>query len=171
VGSLVVQPSSIPRLRLEPPHPIAVRVAPPPPSQAQLTLIAERSDRMHPLVAGMIAGVLAGPAMVAAITWKFDLVAAVGGEVNAYGGAVAGGIVLGSIFGLLTRHLRKFFPLLLWSLVFFPCALTGARAFVIPRVAPWLVVPPEALLAGGAALGAVLSIQVLLRVRRRKEAW
>ena len=114
-------------------------------------------DRFTPATAGGITGFLGGLAALgivhvlerpwidaelvrAATQWHVPVEASFA---VAYGTLAACGAILGGTFASVTKNLRKFFPLLLWSLVFFSSVsvvvLSTASAYGFawtPRVAP-----------------------------------
>ena len=154
-------------------------------SPAAAVRIAERSDRLGPATAGLLAGMLAGPAALftldtTVLEWtrreppSLAAHALLAGQVDAalvqpltYGAAAVAGALVGLAFALLTRHLRKFGALLVWSLVVSPAVLTCLYAFVARPYAPALLerAPYVPALVASCAFGAVLSLQ--LPVRRR----
>jgi hypothetical protein len=98
-----------------------------------VNLSAMAGDRMTPAVSGLIAGFVGGAAAlglvhgqasyvlggaVAAVTKAHALDPALAlGIVYAAGGAA--GALVGAMFAVVTRYLRKWLPLLIWALVFF----------------------------------------------------
>jgi hypothetical protein len=92
-----------------------------------------RRDRLSPGVSGGIAGFMAGLGALAVVhamtmdTFLSPIAAAarargVDFEVGlavAYVTAAATGSLIGATFAIVTRYLRKWFPLLLWAVVFF----------------------------------------------------
>ena len=157
-----------------------------------VTDLAERYDRLRPATAGLLAGGAAGVLMLAAADrvlhargGALDLVQFVGrlvskgalvglhAQLAGFGAALVAGAVIGVLFAKVTRHLRRFAPLLLWSLVFFPAAWTLLQAFVLPVAAPWLapMLPFVPMLAGTAVYAAVVSLQLLLRKGRPPVAY
>jgi hypothetical protein len=93
----------------------------------------ERADRLRPVTSGTVAGLFAGAAAVAsavvverALVWSlFERVAsalfvdAESVRMAAFIASALVGAVIGACFAKLTHHLRRFFPLLLWSVIFF----------------------------------------------------
>ncbi len=151
------------------------------------TDLAEHYDRLRPATAGFLAGAAAGAAMLAtadrvllARGGHVDLAQFAGrlvsngallglqAQVAGFVAALVAGAVIGVVFAKVTRHLRRFAPLLFWSLVFFPAAWTLLQAFVVPVAAPWLAphVPFVPMLAGAAVYGAVVSLELILRKGR-----
>jgi hypothetical protein len=74
--------------------------------------------------------------------------------------AVCAGALTGALFGVVTRSLRRYAPVLVWSLLFFPAAWTAFHAYVLRGSLPFLP-----LVAGALAFGIGVSFQVPLRVR------
>jgi len=153
----------------------------------QRTRLEERADRLHPAMAGAFAGGAAGIAMIAiadrmlhARPDGYDLVQFAGRLVTdgrlegveaqgaGFGVAFGAGLVVGVVFALVTRHLRKFAPLLIWSLVVFPAVWTVLQAFVLPKTAPWLAaaLPFVPMVVGSLAFAFVVALQLPLRKRR-----
>jgi hypothetical protein len=131
---------------------------------------------MAPSTAGAIAGALGGAMMLAtsdallapARSLAFEMGRAlVGGSPGrpwivgtGFVIAMTAGAVLGILFGVVARHLRRFAPTLVWSLLFFPAAWTAFHAYVLGLSLPYLP-----LAAGALAFGLCASLQVPLRVR------
>jgi hypothetical protein len=155
------------------------------------TDLAEHQDRLSPATAGMFAGAAAGIMMLATVervlrgrSDGYDLAlffgrlasnhTLVGAHAQAagFGFALVLGSIVGVVFSKVTRHLRRFAPLLLWSIVFFPAAWTLLDAFVLPAVAPWLVprLPFVPTLIGTLAYAVVVSLQLPLRKARIRAA-
>lgn len=149
---------------------------------------AERYDRMHPVTAGMLAGAAGGELMLLTANRligpqqdALDLGCSLGrivtrgalvgfeGQLAGFGAALLVGAVLGAIFAMTTRHLRRFAPLVVWSLVFFPATWTMVYALVLPRLAPWLLpmLPFVPMVAGIAVFGLFASLQLPLRTGSR----
>jgi hypothetical protein len=98
----------------------------------------ESRDRLRPAGAGAIAGAIGGATML----WTADtlmrmhhsLPFALGREVTrsaldrpwtlavGFAAAMIAGALTGAAFGVVTRHLRRFAPLLIWAVLFFPAA-------------------------------------------------
>lgn len=138
--------------------------------------LMERHDRLRPATSGAFAGAVAGGA-AAAIVQLIDLEAIArivryaetrwqleGPIASAapYVAAAVVGAVIGAGFGKVTRHLRRFVPLLAWGLVFFPCLAmlieAAARAYV-----PDASISAQATLAASLAFGIILPLQLPLR--------
>ena len=151
-----------------------------------IALLAERFDRMRPATAGLVTGALGGASTLLATE---RLIRAGGGAgvipllgaaishgalsgphamAAALAAAAVAGAILGACFATLTRHLRRFGPLLFWALVFFPAAWTLICAFAIPLGMPALprLLPYVPTLIGTLVLALGVSLQVPLRVRR-----
>jgi len=137
-------------------------------------------DRTSPGLSGLVVGVVAGaaalglvhllvPAALAPILGRAaearGLAPAVGLGIG-YATACAAGGLLGAAFAVVTRYLRKWFPLLIWGVVFFTSLsmLVLASASAYGRsVAPALAGP---ILAASALFGAILSFSLPIRRRR-----
>jgi len=131
-------------------------------------------DRMDPSAAGGAMGVLAGAAALgvvhliapsvltapvhqAAAQWQ------VSPEISltvAYVTAAAIGGLTGACFASVTRYLRRWFPLLIWGLVFFVSLTLLVLAFA---KVPEHLVPP--ILAASAAYGILISFSLPMRKR------
>lgn len=138
-----------------------------------------RGDRLRPGTAGALIGVVAGAAGLAVIhamhSGRFLLGAARTGTALgiptdasvplAYLAAAASGAVLAAGFAIVTQHLRRFVPLVVWAVVFFASltmlllatSSTYGRGFGV-SMAP-------AILAASAVFGFVASFQLPLRRR------
>jgi hypothetical protein len=93
----------------------------------------DRNDRMHPGPSGGIMGLFAGALALFTVHWMAP--AALVGPMReaaaqwgvtpeisfgvAYATAAAIGALVGACFASVTRYLRRWFPLVLWALVFF----------------------------------------------------
>lgn len=142
---------------------------------------AEVYDRMSPAVAGGIAGFFAGAAGLGVVqliertrmdhafiqaatshAMSADAAIAIG-----YVTAGAAGALVGACFAMVTRHLRRFFPLLIWALVFFVSltmlVLAVSRSY--GNAAAATMAP--AILAATAAYAFVAAFQLPLRKRER----
>lgn len=140
---------------------------------------AEVYDRMTPKVAGGIMGFVAGAAglgvvhlmerarmdaafahQAAAHAMAPELVMAIG-----YVTAGACGALIGACFATVTRHLRRFVPLVVWALVFFVSltmlVLAISRSY--GNAAAGVMAP--AVLAASAAYGFLAAFQLPLRKR------
>lgn len=153
--------------------------------KAELASYLERSDRLGPTAAGMLAGAIGGAVLltvatrVAMRTGGPDLMLRLGSFVarglllhpwvHVAGLVVAAlaGAVVGGMFARITRRLRRVLPLLVWSLVFFPSLWTLIFALVLPRVAPHLRagLPFVPMLLGVVAYAVVFVLEAPLRVR------
>jgi hypothetical protein len=147
--------------------------------------LTERHDRLGPAAAGLLAGAIAGPlslltldaAMLkltaltpasASLAARFALT--VGSEVAhpaAFLSASAAGAALGLGFTMLTRHLRRFAPLLAWALVVMPAVLTCFYAFVARPLAPTVLECAPFVPALVASLAFAFFVSLQLPVRRR----
>jgi hypothetical protein len=137
-------------------------------------------DRISPAVSGVIVGFLAGcaavgvvhalaPAELARPLTRAATLRGLAPEIGfvvAYVTAGSIGSLLGAAFAVVTRYLRKWFPLLIWALVFFTSlamlVLAGASAYG-RSVGPTMAGP---ILLGSAVFGFVLSFSLPLRRRR-----
>lgn len=136
-------------------------------------------DRMRPAMAGGLMGFLAGGIGLgvvhamerarlehgfaqAAAQWAVapEVAMAVG-----YGTAAAAGALVGACFATVTRHLRRFVPLVIWALVFFVSltmlVLAVSRSY--GNAAAATMAP--AVLAASAAYALVAAFQLPLRRR------
>jgi hypothetical protein len=136
-------------------------------------------DRMRPAPAGLLAGLLAGPAGLAVVhglhattlvtgTERLARLWAVAPEAAlplAYLAAAVAGGLLGAGFATVTRHLRRSVPLLLWALVFFT-SLTMLVLAISATYGRGLGVPmAPAILFASAVFGMVASLQLPFRRR------
>jgi hypothetical protein len=148
---------------------------------------AEKLDRMGPGLAGGLVGLLAGPLAVAvfafvlrrmglqelrgllALGQLLERKAALGLHPLAHVAVLASlaGATFGAVYALMTRHLRRYAPLLVWSLLAFPVFVTAMLAFVIPVVAPRALaaMPFVPLLVAAEAFALAVSLQLPLRKR------
>lgn len=142
--------------------------------------LARRSpDRLGPGIAGALTGALGGLAAYATIVGLSPALAAraAGGIARlvpalaeaapfvAFATAAAIGALVGALFGAITRHLRRWVPMLTWSLVVFPTivvALLALQRTYLPR-AHFLA--PVPLVVASVAFAVVWSLEVRLRVR------
>lgn len=139
-----------------------------------------RPDRMRPGTAGALTGVLAGVAAFglvhglhqAAVATPIIHAATARGVdpiisfVVAYATAGALGGVVGALFAMVTRYLRRWFPLLLWGLVFFG-SLTMLLLAIARTYAPTIgVALAPAILGASAVFGFVVSFSLPIRRRR-----
>ena len=149
----------------------------------------ERKDRLHPATAGLLMGAIGGAGMLAVAGQLVerrggpDLVGRLGAfvgngarlgasdattlHVAAFVTVALAGAVIGALYALVTRHLRRYAPLLVWSLVFFGAVCTLLNAFVVPRWAPRLRadLPFSVSLVAAMVFAFVVSLE--LPVRRR----
>lgn len=144
-----------------------------------MDLPATQLDRMSPAVSGMLTGFFAGAASLAVVhglalpllsrsvvtiahARGLDPAVVLG---IAYGTAGALGSLVGALFAVVTRYLRKWGPLLIWALVFFVslAMLILAVPSVNSRVVSAGLLRP--LLAASAAFAVVVSFS--LPIRRR----
>jgi hypothetical protein len=137
---------------------------PPPPPRRQ---VLESNDRMHPAMAGFIAGLFGGLAFAGAAQALNPMFA----QPQAIGIACGAGAIVGAFFALVTRNLRRFVPLAFWSLIFFPAMTTAAVALLLPRIPGAPALPWLPMIAGSAAFAVVSALQVPLRVRRLRQDW
>ena len=131
--------------------------------------VTPRPDRMRPGSAGAITGLLAGAASFglvhamhqAAVATPIIAAATARGVdpiisfVIAYATAAALGGIVGALFAIVTRYLRRWFPLLLWSLVFFG-SLTMLLLAVARTYAPTVGVALAPSILGASAVFAFL---------------
>lgn len=136
-------------------------------------------DRLRPGTAGALAGLLAGAAGLGvvhamhlprisqgisrlALAWELPVDAAVP---VAYLAAALAGAVVGAGFASVTRHLRRFVPLVVWALVFF-VSLTMLVLAISSTYGRGLGVSmAPAILLASAAYAFVVSFQLPLRKR------
>ncbi len=140
---------------------------------------AELQDRMSPGTAGALAGLVAGAVGLGVVhgleplalsqvfakvsaQWGIGHEAAIGA---AYGAAALGGAVVGAGFGAVTRHLRRFLPLVLWAVVFFTSLTMLILAISRTYGSGRGVALAPALLAATAAFAVVAAFQLPLRKR------
>ena len=131
------------------------------------------SDRMGAGTSGGIAGLFAVPAALAVVHWlsptvlNTSIVRAAGlwgveplvSLVIAYATAAAIGALVGACFAAVTKYLRRWFPLAIWSLVFFLSLTLLVLALAKkPYLAP-------AILAASAAYAFVVSFALPIRKR------
>jgi hypothetical protein len=127
-------------------------------------------DRMTPGVSGALAGFAAGLAALGVIHF-LDSGTLAGPIVDAasargvdpmtafaigYVTAGAGGAIVGTGFGIVTRYLRRWGPLAIWALVFFSSVALVILAVSSIRGAP-------AILAATAAFAVVVSLSLPIR--------
>lgn len=142
--------------------------------------LAHRSpDRLGPGLAGAVTGALGGLAAYATIAALAPALAARASSslvrlvpeleeaapIVAFALAAVAGALVGALFASITRHLRRWVPMLTWSLVVFPTivvALLALQRTYLPR-AHFLA--PVPLLLASVAFAVVWSLEVRLRVR------
>lgn len=138
-----------------------------------------RKDRMRPFTAGCLAGLFAGPAGFGVVhvlrpvqighlfaggaaQWGVSLEVSTG---IAYGTAAASGALVCAAFASITRHLRRFVPLILWAQIFFVSltllVLAAMRTYANGAGTTFT----SAVLAASAAFAFVSSFQLPLRRR------
>jgi len=140
-----------------------------------------RDDRMSPAMAGGLMGFLAGavgfgvvhlaePARIAGGVGRAASQWALSPEASlaiAYGTTAAAGALVGAAFAAVTQHLRRFFPLVLWAVIFF-VSLTLLLLAVSRTYGNGLgVAMAPAILGAAAAYGLVASFELPLRRRAR----
>jgi len=84
----------------------------------------------------------------------------------AYLAAAAGGAMLGAGFAWVTRHLRRFVPLLIWAVVFFVSLTMLALALSSTYGHGLGVALAPAILAASGVFACIASFQLPLRLRR-----
>ena len=85
----------------------------------------------------------------------------------AYLAAAVGGAIVGAGFASVTKHLRRFVPLLVWAVVFFVSLTMLALALSSAYGRGLGVALAPAILLASAAFAVVASLQLPLRLRRR----
>lgn len=154
------------------------------PPRSVLTRRMERWDRFKPWAAGVLAGALAGGLALAAADFvnavthsPFPPLARTIGQPIAvrmlpasrsipvgYAAAVGTGALLGVLFAMTTRHVRRFFPLLVWSVVFFASVWIGLQACALRILATML--RPESTAVATVVFASVLALELPMRKRR-----
>jgi len=150
-------------------------------------ILVRGAGEMRPATAGAMAGALAGPAMVGVATalsakahHAVALPAMIGhavtrGAAPAHWMAIVGwtvavalGATIGSAFGVITRRMRAFAPMIAFGMVVASALWTVLHALALPRLAPWLakLLPYGPMVIASAVFGAVLALEVPLRTRR-----
>lgn len=153
------------------------------------TAVAEHRDRMHPITAGALTGGLGAVAAVATLEQSLEtygrgsdlaanagrmLATVVGANLDnldarmaGIGAAVVVGGLIGAVFSLLTRHLRRFHALVVWSLLAFPAAGLVGYVFLLPRLSAAVIeaLPFVPFMAATFAFAFVVSLQLPLRRR------
>jgi hypothetical protein len=138
----------------------------------------EVRDRLRPSTAGALAGLFAGAGAVyavhalepaattraaAAVMARVELEPLVALVVVHALGAVMGAAA-GASFAVVTRHLRRFVPLLFWALVFFP-SLTLLAQVAATLYAPSLTLRLETWLGASAVFAFLCAFELPLRRR------
>ncbi len=139
----------------------------------------EARDHLRPGAAGALSGALGAavalavvrelePALVSGALASLRLLTSLDAPV-AFGAAfllvsIAGALV-GATFASLTHNLRRYFPLLLWSLVFFTSLVTLGQVVAHEYVGASLL-PVRTLFAGAAAFAVVWSLSLPIRRAR-----
>lgn len=137
------------------------------------------ADRLRPGAAGALMGVLAGAAGLGVvhalhlprISQGIARLAASTGLPSdaatpmAYLAAGVAGALVGAVFASVTRHLRRFVPLVIWALVFFVSLTTLVLAISSAYGRGLGVSMAPAILAASAAYAFVVSFQLPLRRR------
>jgi hypothetical protein len=140
---------------------------------------ARGGDRLRPGTAGALAGAVAGAAGLGVVhamhaTAIGNGIAHLSNELGlppdaalpvAYLAAAIGGAVVGAGFAAVTRHLRRFVPLVVWALVFFVSLTMLALAVSASYGRGLGVSMAPAILLGSAAYAFVASFQLPLRKR------
>ncbi len=136
----------------------------------------EARDHLRPGVAGALAGALGAavtfavvrelePALVAGGLERLRLLTSLGAPVvfgAVFALAALAGAGVGATFAALTHNLRRYFPLLLWSLVVFTSLVTLGQV-VAHEYAGVALLPVRTLFAGAAAFAAIWSLSLPLR--------
>ncbi len=136
----------------------------------------ESHDSLRPGVAGALAGSLGAaaafavvrelePARVAGELQRWQMLTSLDAPV-AFGAMFLAVALLGALLGAtlaaLTRNLRRYLPLLLWSLIFFTSLVTVGQVLAHLYLGAALL-PARTLFAGAAAFAAVWSLSLPLR--------
>lgn len=137
------------------------------------------AERFTPGVAGAALGLVAGPIgfgvvhalsltvldrELASAAARWELTTTLTTAI-AYVTASAWGAIVGGCFGHVTRYLRRFFPLLLWSVIFFVSFGMVVVAAIAPKLGGARTPSALAILAGIAAFAFVVPFE--LPIRRR----
>lgn len=144
----------------------------------------ERRDRLSPGAAGaftgavgLLAGIAAAQALDPTIVPRaLDASAKLTGLARdpsiaaSIAATLLTGAIVGATFAGLTRNLRKVFPLVLWSLVFFASVALVAHAAVVSFTALGAPTTPRALFAGVGVFAIAAALSLPLR-RRRPAPW
>ena len=137
------------------------------------------SSMVKGAVAGMLGGGLAlavtdrvanGPRFLAHVN---AAVAFTGTAWVWLGAAAACGMVVGALFGGVTRRLIPIVPRVVFGAIFVPAAWTALYAFVLPRCAPWVVahVAFAPALLGALVYGLCVAVARPSRPRPSKFEW
>lgn len=140
---------------------------------------ARTADRLRPGAAGALTGLLAGATGLGVVHAMH--VTAIGQGIQrlaadlglppdaalpvAYLAAAAFGAMFGAVFASVTRHLRRFVPLVIWALVFFvslAMLVLAVSASYGRGLGVWMA---PAILLASAAYALVVSFQLPLRKR------
>lgn len=139
----------------------------------------EARDHLRPAAAGALAGALGAavafavvrelePALVSGALARLRLFTSLDAPI-VFGGvfvlAALAGALVGATFAALTHNLRRYFPLLLWSLVFFTSLVTLGQV-VAHEYAGASLLPVRTLFAGAAAFAFIWSLSLPLRRAR-----
>jgi hypothetical protein len=139
----------------------------------------EARDHLRPTTAGALAGALGAavalatvrelePALIAGGLERLQLLTSLDAPVvfgTAFALVALAGAGVGATFAALTHNLRRYFPLLLWSLVFFTSLVTLGQV-VAHEYAGLAVLPVRTLFAGAAAFAVVWSLSLPIRRAR-----
>jgi hypothetical protein len=154
-------------------------------SKAARTRVAEASDRMAPWASGLLVGTLGGGLAIGLLGLSgaqmveggatlaralfHDRVHSDAAAAAVFALAALSGGVGGAAFAGLTRHLRRFVPLLIFSVVFWLSVVTAAFAFVLSPLVPAFVsqVPYGAACIASIPYAVLLSCALPLRQQRR----
>ena len=161
-------------------HAKAVKIGAEDDTEARSDYRKQRSgDRLQPATAGALMGLLAGAAGLGVVhalhltriaqgisrlgtAWDLPPDATVP---LAYLAAALGGAIVGMGFASITRHLRRFIPLLIWALIFFLSLTTLVLAISAAYGRGLGVSMAPAILAASAAYAFIASFQLPLRKR------
>lgn len=151
-------------------------------------VVVRRANEMRPVPAGLIAGALAGPAMLgvaslvtaASSHYSGNIAQTLGLAISR--GAVAGdqaialgigatvvvGALVGALFAFVARRLRQLAPLLVFGTLLATSTWMVVQLLAMPRFAPWLAraLPIGPMMIGAAVFGLVCSMELPLRTRR-----
>lgn len=138
------------------------------------------ADRLRPGTAGAVMGALAGAAGLGVVHamhadriggGMLRIAAQLGIPADAalplsYVAAGVGGAIIGAGFASVTKHLRRYVPLLIWAVVFFVSLTMLALALSSAYGRGLGVALAPAILLASAAFAVVASFQLPLRLRR-----